>query len=186
MCTSCSSTLMISEWAHWQTVIIPWNNGKVVPRLVLTSLTTPGQQIRVIGCRVTVPLSHWSAVPTPLFIYISQLLRDSFSVSQQPPIWEPPSHYSMLRHLITPWWGASIPWQHWEPVQVTLMGIFLLWSDTRLIMGGMFPECALTTSSSISRWWWWWSWEQPHIYPYLSYDEWVVKAEFKWLVTFST
>ena len=27
---------------------------------------------------------------------ISQLLRDSFSVSQQPPIWEPPSHYSML------------------------------------------------------------------------------------------
>ena len=27
--------------------------------------------------------------------YISQLLRDSFSVSQQPPIWEPPSHDSM-------------------------------------------------------------------------------------------
>ena len=27
--------------------------------------------------------------------YISQLLRDSFSVSQQPPNWEPPSHYSM-------------------------------------------------------------------------------------------
>ena len=26
---------------------------------------------------------------------ISQLLRDSFSVSLQPPIWEPPSHYSM-------------------------------------------------------------------------------------------
>ena len=26
---------------------------------------------------------------------ISQLLRDSFSVYQQPPIWEPPSHYSM-------------------------------------------------------------------------------------------
>ena len=34
--------------------------------------------------------------PTHLFIYISQLLRDSFSVSQQPPIWEPPSHYSMI------------------------------------------------------------------------------------------
>ena len=31
-----------------------------------------------------------------LFFYISQLLRDSFSVSQQPPIWEPPSHYSMI------------------------------------------------------------------------------------------
>ena len=37
------------------------------------------------------PRSH----PTSLFIYISQLLRDSFSVSQQPPIWEPPTHYSM-------------------------------------------------------------------------------------------
>jgi len=57
--------------------------------------TTPGLQIRVVGCRVAVPHSYWSAVPTPLFIYISQLLRDSFSVSQQPPIWEPPSHYSM-------------------------------------------------------------------------------------------
>ena len=33
---------------------------------------------------------------------ISQLLRDSFSVSQQPPIWEPPSHYSMLNIHITP------------------------------------------------------------------------------------
>ena len=55
--------------------------------------------IRVIGCRVAVPRSHWSAVPTPLFIYIAQLLRDSFSVSQQPPIWEPPSHYSMLATL---------------------------------------------------------------------------------------
>ena len=72
-----------------------WNNGKEVPRLDLTSLTMPGQQIRVIGCRVAVPHSHWLAVPTLLFIYISQLLRDSFSVSQQPPIWEPPSHYSM-------------------------------------------------------------------------------------------
>ena len=27
---------------------------------------------------------------------ISQLLRDSFSAPQQPPIWEPPSHYSMI------------------------------------------------------------------------------------------
>ena len=72
-----------------------WNNGKEVPRLDLTSLTMPGQQIRVIGCRVAVPRSHWSAVPTLLFIYIAQLLRDSFFVSQQPPIWEPPSHYSM-------------------------------------------------------------------------------------------
>ena len=34
----------------------------------------------MIGCCVAVPRSHWSAVPTALFIYISQLLRDSFSV----------------------------------------------------------------------------------------------------------
>ena len=54
----------------------------------------------VIGCRVSVPRSHWSAVPTPLFDNISQLLRDSFSVSQQPPIWEPPSHSSMHLSLI--------------------------------------------------------------------------------------
>ena len=39
----------------------------------------------VIGCCVAVPRYHWSAVPTLLFIYISQLLRDSFSVSQQAP-----------------------------------------------------------------------------------------------------
>ena len=64
-----------------------------------TSSTTSGQQIRLIGCRVAVPHSHWSAVPTLLFIFISQLLRDSFSVSQQPPIWEPPSQYSMLYTL---------------------------------------------------------------------------------------
>ena len=71
-----------------------------VPRLDLTSSTTPGQQIHsVIICCVAVPRSHWSAVPILLFIYISQLLRDSFSVSQQPPIWEPPSHYSMIKTL---------------------------------------------------------------------------------------
>ena len=46
-------------------------------------------------------MSHWSAVPTLLFFYISQLLRDSFSVYQQPPIWEPPSHYSMSKALIS-------------------------------------------------------------------------------------
>ena len=54
----------------------------------------------VIGCRVAVLRSHWSAVPTLLFIYKSQLLRDSFFVSQQPPIWEPPSHYSMHLPLL--------------------------------------------------------------------------------------
>ena len=36
----------------------------------------------------------------------SQLLRDSFSVSQQPPIWEPPSHYSMPVNW-SPWRGAG-------------------------------------------------------------------------------
>ena len=72
-----------------------WNNGKSGAKLDLTSSTTPGLQIRVIGCCVAVPRSYWSAVPTPLFFYISQLVRDSFSVSQQPPNWEPPSHYSM-------------------------------------------------------------------------------------------
>ena len=89
-----------------------WNNGKSGAKLVLTSslrpqpdckytsLTTAGLQILVIGCCVAVPCSHWSAVPTPLFIYISQLLRDSFSVSQQPLIWEPPSHYSMVHTLL--------------------------------------------------------------------------------------
>ena len=82
--------------------------SQVRPRLdsKYTSSTTPGQQIRVIGCRVAVPRSHWSAVPTLLFIYISQLLRDSFSVSQQPPIWEPPSHYSMPVNW-SPWRGAG-------------------------------------------------------------------------------
>ena len=54
----------------------------------------------VIGCHVAVPRSHWSAVPTLLFDNISQLLRDSFSVSQQPAIWEPPSHSSMPYNLL--------------------------------------------------------------------------------------
>ena len=58
--------------------------------------TTPKNESCCDGCRVAVPRSHWSAVPAPLFIYISQLVRDSFSVSQLPPIWEPPSHYSMV------------------------------------------------------------------------------------------
>ena len=77
----------------------PWNNGKSGAKLDLTSSTTTGLQIRVIGCRVAVPRSYRSVIPTPLFIYISQLLRDSFSVSQQPPIWDPCSHYSMLNTL---------------------------------------------------------------------------------------
>ena len=53
----------------------------------------------MIGCRVAVPRSHWSAIPTPLFDKISQLLGDSFSVSLQPPICEFPSHSSLFNTL---------------------------------------------------------------------------------------
>ena len=49
-----------------------------------TSSTTPGQQIRVIGCRVAVPHSHWSAVPTPLFIYIPVVEGLIFCISATP------------------------------------------------------------------------------------------------------
>ena len=40
---------------------------------------------------------------------IFQLLGDSFSVSQQPPIWEPPSHYSMsgMQHNAAIWSAFS-------------------------------------------------------------------------------
>ena len=99
-----------------------WNNGKEVPRLdLLTSLTTPGQQkhygqphpdskYNKSMLLAAVSQCHASIIgrlsPLPCLItwqlhvcYISQLLRDSFSVSQQPPIWEPPSHYSMTQVL---------------------------------------------------------------------------------------
>ena len=59
-------------------VLGPWNNGKSGAKLDLTGSTTPGLQIHTVD-------------------HTFQLLRDSFSVSQQPPIWEPPSHYSMTR-----------------------------------------------------------------------------------------
>ena len=45
-------------------LVVAWNNEKEVPRLDLTSSTTPGQQIRVIGCHVAVPCSHFLTVPT--------------------------------------------------------------------------------------------------------------------------
>ena len=34
-----------------------------------------------------------------LQLHLLQLLGDSFSLSQQPPIWEPPSHYSMILNV---------------------------------------------------------------------------------------
>ena len=113
-------------WSSHQLVSFPtltilstaWNNGKEVPRLDLTSSTTPGQQIHyglphpdskynksmwladVSPCHA--PIGRLSPLPCLItqqlhVCYISQLLRDSFSVSQQPPIWEPPSHYSMIQ-----------------------------------------------------------------------------------------
>ena len=86
--------------------IKPWNNGKEVPRLDLTSLTTPWQQVHYVRphpdskynksvwlaavspCRA--PIGRLSPLPCLItwqlhVCYISQLLRDSFSVSQQPP-----------------------------------------------------------------------------------------------------
>ena len=94
-----------------------WDNGKEVPRLDLTSSTMPGQKIHygrphpeskynksvwlaaVSPCRT--PIGRLSPllclITRRLHVcYISQLLRDSFSIFQQPPIWKPPSHYSMV------------------------------------------------------------------------------------------
>ena len=82
--TQCSATILSTYYRP----IPPWNNGKEVPRLDLTSLTTPGQQIHKfdhtrtanqcdwLPCRHAALPLHWLAVPTLLFIYISQLLRD--------------------------------------------------------------------------------------------------------------
>ena len=89
-------------------VYVPWNNGKEVPRLDLTSSTMPGQQISqvqphpdskynksmwladVSPCHA--PIGRLSPLPCLItqqlhVCYISQLLRDSFSVSQQLGIW---------------------------------------------------------------------------------------------------
>ena len=52
------------------------------------------------------PRSHWSAVPTLVFDNISQLLRDSFSISEQPP--------SGNLLPIIPWsWPVYVP-PHWR------------------------------------------------------------------------
>ena len=111
--TCCVTTLHHIERGSACSVglIDTWNNGKEVPRLDLTSSTTPGQQIHyswphpdskykksmwlaaVLPCRA--PIGRLSPLPCLITLqlhvcYISQLLRrDSFSVSQ------PPSHYSM-------------------------------------------------------------------------------------------
>ena len=80
----------------------PWNNGKSGAKLDLTSSTTPVLQIHTVDHTRTANPCDWlpchhATLPlvgcphsTLLFIYISQLLWDLFSVSQQPPIWEPP------------------------------------------------------------------------------------------------
>ena len=82
----------------------------------------------VIGCRVAMPRSHWSAVPTPLFDNISQLLGDSFSVSQQPPICELPSHSSLILWL--------------------LMWLISLWSQLQCVGGWWTGGLCCTRSTS--------------------------------------
>ena len=66
---------------------------------------------------------------------ISQLLRDSFFVSQQPPIWEPPSHYSMVPPRLTSGRGQPIncecvtsQHQHQHQHQQMHQNCFLPWS----------------------------------------------------------
>ena len=65
----------------------PWNNGKEVPRLdhawTANTLRLTKPALPLISCPHSLVWKHGS------------LLRDSFSVTQQPPIWEPPSHHSM-------------------------------------------------------------------------------------------
>ena len=82
----------------------------------------------VIGCCVAVPRSHWLAVPTPLFDNISQLFGDSFSVSQQPPICEFPSHSSLILWL--------------------LMWLLSLWSQLQCVGGWWTGALCCTRSTS--------------------------------------
>ena len=53
--TQCSATILSTYYRP----IPPWNNGKEVPRLDLTSLTTPGQQIHKFHHNRTANLCDW-------------------------------------------------------------------------------------------------------------------------------
>ena len=53
--TQCSATILSTYYRP----IPPWNNGKEVPRLDLTSLTTPGQQIHKFDHTRTANLCDW-------------------------------------------------------------------------------------------------------------------------------
>ena len=70
----------------------PWNNGKEITSYSFDHVWTSNIVFPTMLGRLIIVSDNNN---------ISQLLRDSFSVSQQqqPPIWEPPSHYSMLHTL---------------------------------------------------------------------------------------
>ena len=96
-------------------LLLAWNNGKEVLRLVLTSLTTPGLQIHygwphpdskytdqsaaAVLCLMSPPANGRHAftdmctncLSDAIIIY----LNNSFSLTQQRPICESPSHSSM-------------------------------------------------------------------------------------------
>ena len=96
-------------------LLLAWNNGKEVLRLVLTSLTTPGLQIHygwphpnskytdqsaaAVLCLMSAPANGRHAFTdmctTCLSDAIIMYLNYSFSLTQQLPICEPPSHSSM-------------------------------------------------------------------------------------------
>ena len=100
-------------------LLLAWNNGKEVLRLVLTSLTTPGLQIHyawphpdskytdqsaaAVLCLMSPPANGRHAftdmctncLSDAIIIY----LNNSFSLTQQRPICESPSHSSMRQMI---------------------------------------------------------------------------------------
>ena len=123
-----------------------WNNGNEVPRLDLRSSITPGQQIQKFDHTRTANPCDWlpccrAAFPLVGCPHSLVNFHLSFSVYQQPPIWEPPSHYSMavlvsgsdhwsgLFHFISLSWvlsclQLSLSWAH-------------IWTDPMSVAGEM-------------------------------------------------
>ena len=60
--TQCSATILSTYYRP----IPPWNNGKEVPRLDLTSLTTPEQQIHKLDHTRTANLCDWLPCRAPI------------------------------------------------------------------------------------------------------------------------
>ena len=95
-------------------MVQPWNNGKSGAKLDLTSSTTPGLQIHTVDHTRTANLCDWLAMspcrapigqlsPLPCLFKSPSCWRTHFLyLSDPPPIWEPPSHY-------------SIPWTRHSP-----------------------------------------------------------------------